>query len=88
MVLDDIEVHSFEAMETIPPIDTASCTDESILSVVNDITAFRDEIQTALLSDNDIHKFWLRKTHKPVLAVLLVQTPDMKEPKLYRGTVS
>ena len=33
----------------------------------------------------DLSSFWLRKTKKPVLAVLLVQKPGGR-PKLYRGT--
>lgn len=38
-------------------------------------------------SDNDLASFWLRKTKKPVLAVLLVQKEN-GEPKLYRGMSS
>jgi len=34
---------------------------------------------------NDIRQFWLRKTKKPVLAILLVEHPE-KGPVLYRGT--
>jgi hypothetical protein len=34
--------------------------------------------------ENDLGTFWLRKTKKPVLAVLLVQKPG-KPPVLYRG---
>jgi cytidine deaminase len=63
---------------------------------------FYDEMTTALTTkDNDIDRFWLRKSHKPVLAVLLVQSssslPTMTEAtaashlrtptyQLYRGT--
>jgi hypothetical protein len=38
------------------------------------------------LTLNDINSFWWRNTHKPVLAVLLVQTDPNQESKLYRGT--
>ena len=87
IVDDDIEVHSFEAMETIPPVDADRCTDVWITAVVGEMKSFLADM-TATLSSNqhDIHRFWLRKTHKPVLAVLLVQTPEMKVPALYRGT--
>lgn len=48
---------------------------------------FREEF-TAVVHDadtpNDLSAFWLRKTKKPVLAVLLVQKPG-KPFKLYRG---
>ena len=35
--------------------------------------------------DNDLKPFWLRKTQKLVLSVLLVETPS-GDKKLYRGT--
>ena len=35
---------------------------------------------------HDLYQFWLRKSRKPVLSVLLVQSPTMKEPQLFRGT--
>jgi cytidine deaminase len=57
--------------------------------VVKEIKAFRQEMETVLAkgsSSNDINSFWLRKSHKPVLAVLLVQTDPNEPPKLYRGT--
>jgi hypothetical protein len=38
------------------------------------------------LTLNDIDSFWWRNTHKPVLAVLLVQTDPDQVSKLYRGT--
>jgi len=58
--LDDIEVHDFSAMETIPAVDTASCTNEDIRMVVDEIKTFRSEMRQALLSDSDIRSFWLR----------------------------
>lgn len=35
---------------------------------------------------DDLASFWLRKTRKPVLAVLLVEKEDGSGPQLYRGT--
>lgn len=74
-------------METIPAVDTASCTNEDIRMVVDDIKTFRSEMRQALLSDSDIRSFWLRKTHKPVIAVLLVRSAETGgQAVLYRGT--
>jgi hypothetical protein len=57
-----------------------------IQAVVQEIKAFSAEMTLTLQHGNhDISKFWLRKTHKPGLAVLLVQSAGGKEPKLYRG---
>jgi len=87
VVDDDIEVHSFETMENLPAVDVEQVTDQRIRAVIREMRAFYTEIALALSTDsNDIRRFWLRKTHKPVLAVLLVQSPEMKEPQLHRGT--
>ena len=86
IVDDDIEVLSFEEMETSPAVDASRCTDPMIQAVVQEMKAFRAEMVQTLQEDNDISKFWLRKTHKPVLAVLLVQSAGAKNPTLYRGT--
>jgi cytidine deaminase len=87
IVNDDIEVHSFEAMETIPPVDGRSCEDPMIARVTREMKTFKEEMVRTLSADNDILRFWLRKTHKPVIAVLLVQSDGSdEEPVLYRGT--
>mmetsp|Transcript_62766 Transcript_62766/g.152832 ORF Transcript_62766/g.152832 Transcript_62766/m.152832 type:complete len:969 (+) Transcript_62766:111-3017(+) len=82
----DIEVHSFEEMETQPPIETSQLDDQPLIAkVVEEMKAFRNEMVQILSSKNDINSFWLRKTHKPVLAVLAVETKE-GDVKLYRGT--
>lgn len=85
IVDDDIEMHSFEDMEASPAVDVDRLQDPMIRMVVDEMKMFRDEMVKTLQGKNDIEKFWLRKTHKPVLAVLLVQTKDMDTPVLYRG---
>lgn len=60
-------------------------TDPLILKVIDEMNAFRKEFMfEATNKNNDLLGFWLRKTKKPVLAVLLVQK-DGQEAKLYRG---
>lgn len=87
VVDDDIEVHSFETMEVLPAVDVEKVTDKRIQAVVREMRAFYAEMTLTLATEsNDILRFWLRKSHKPVLAVLLVQSPDMEYPRLYRGT--
>ena len=44
-----------------------------------------ERVQSLPEDQHDVSTFWLRKTRKPVLGVLLVQKPG-KPPKLYRGT--
>ena len=53
-----------------------------------ELIKFKEEfyaIQEDKTIETDLSSFWLRKTKKPVLAVLLVQKPG-QIPKLYRGT--
>jgi cytidine deaminase len=83
IVEDDLEVHSFESMETVPAVDVKFVSAEVQL-VIDEIKAFRNDFLESLRHDNDIAQFWLRKTKKPVLAVLLVKKNN--KPILYRGT--
>ncbi|KAL9191414.1 hypothetical protein ACHAXT_001120 [Thalassiosira profunda] len=83
---EDIEVHSFEEMETEPAMAVDQTT-PAVAKVVNEMKAFRREFIETLKDGgrSDLKSFWLRKTKKPVLAVLLVQKPDGTQ-VLYRGT--
>jgi cytidine deaminase len=93
IVDDDIEVHSFATMESVPAVDAHEIRDICIQAIIREMRAFYNEMTTALTyPDNDIDRFWLRKSHKPVLAVLLVQSSENTKStasvpfRLYRGT--
>jgi cytidine deaminase len=93
IVDDDIEVHSFATMESVPAVDAHEIRDIYIQAIVREMRLFYNEMTTALTyPDNDIDRFWLRKSHKPVLAVLLVQSSETTKStasvpfRLYRGT--
>lgn len=85
---EDIEVHPFEEMETVPAMDVAKISDQEVQLVVDEMRAFRNLfLETMDENSNDIKSFWLRKTKKPVLAVLLVSDArNGGKPKLYRGS--
>ena len=85
---EDIEVHAFEEMETVPALDVVKISDKEVQLVINEMRAFRQYfLETLDENSNDIKKFWLRKTKKPVLAVLLVaDAKNGGKPKLYRGS--
>lgn len=86
IVQDDLEVHSFEDMETVPAVDGTLAQDDVKL-VVEEMKEFRNDFLESLQKDNDIAQFWLRKSRKPVLAVLLVSNHKQNgKPLLYRGT--
>lgn len=98
IVDSDIEVHSFEEMETLPPVDLTTSMSKGrfqkqqpiAVQVVHEMKAFKVEMENLLNEgDDDAHdlrSFWLRKTQKPVLAVLAVQMTKYGPVKLYRGT--
>lgn len=84
---DDMECLSFEEIST-EPAQTIDQTDPSVRLAVAEMIRFKEEfefIRNDPSIETDLASFWLRKTKKPVLAVLLVQKPGQK-PKLYRGT--
>jgi hypothetical protein len=83
---DDIECHSYEVISAEPAIDPNAANADMRL-VLDEMAAFRREFQQTLQQDNDIENFWLRKSGKPVLAVLLVKKPG-QQPCLYRGKKS
>ncbi|GKY97742.1 hypothetical protein MPSEU_000732400 [Mayamaea pseudoterrestris] len=91
IVIDDIEVHSYAAMELVPPVDTnhlpvAPEDNADIARVVDEIKAFSREVQQMFRDEShELSRFWLRQTRKPVLAVLLVRSRNT-EPIIYRGT--
>lgn len=83
---EDIEVHSFEEMETVPAI-AVDMTSGLVQKVINEMKAFRKDFLETLNGDcrnSDLSSFWLRKSKKPVLAVLLVQNQNGDQ-VMYRG---
>jgi len=86
ITVEDIEVHSFEEMET-EPATAVNQTSDTVTMVVNEMKAFRKDFISTLKDGgrSDLRSFWLRKTKKPVLAVLLVKKTDGQY-ILYRGT--
>ena len=84
---EDVEAHSFEEIATSPAMRASQVPSEFQL-VVEEMKRFKsefDDIRRLPASENDLASFWLRKTKKPVLAVLLVKKADGRL-KLFRGT--
>ena len=89
---DDLEVFSFSEIDTTPALDVnlldkKKKESKDVKLVVDEMLRFKVEyLESVLLSNSDIRDFWLRKTKKPVLSVLLVQKGETGKIKLYRGT--
>lgn len=83
---DDIEYHTYEVIAAQPAMRVEMAS-KDVQLVVREMTSFIQDFQEILTHSNDLSSFWLRKSGKPVLAVLLVQKPG-ELPKIYRGTKS
>jgi len=87
---DDIELHSYQEVDTEPAIslrESLLVPDPQVQLVVAEMAAYRAHFAEVVgdpLKQHDLTSFWLRKTGKVVLAVLLVHKPG-SAPKLYRG---
>lgn len=87
MLLTQHHFHGIpKEMETVPAM-AIDQTSETVMAVVSEMKTFRKDFLESQKNGerSDLSSFWLRKTKKPVLAVLLVQKPGGK-PVLYRGT--
>ena len=85
--LDDIEMHSFEDMEIDDPVEIKE-VDGQVRMVVEEMKRFKNEFKRVGEKGeggSDLRQFWLRKSRKPVLAVLLARD-STGSLKLYRGT--
>lgn len=71
---DDVEFHGFAEIATEPAMRPEDISDPLIVRAVKEIDEFYAEfIRVYNSNDHDLDEFWLRKTKKPVLAVLLVE---------------
>lgn len=70
----DVDFHSFENIEASPCV-AATDADALTQTLVREMRVFRDQFLRAE-GDGEVGRFWLRKSRKPVLAVLLVEKPD------------
>ena len=85
--LCDIECHSYEVIATEPAlrVQQAEPAVQLLVAAMREFIAQFQVVRAMPPGSTDLDSFWLRKTKKPVLAVLLVQKPG-GAPKLYRGT--
>ncbi|CAI5734462.1 unnamed protein product [Peronospora destructor] len=69
----DVDFHSFEKIEASPLV-APSKADAMTQMVVREMRMFRDQFLSAE-GEGEVASFWLRKSRKPVLAVLLIEKP-------------
>ncbi|ETP35762.1 hypothetical protein F442_16165 [Phytophthora nicotianae P10297] len=69
----DVDFHSFENIEASPLV-APSKADAMTQMIVREMRKFRDQFLAAE-GEGEVAGFWLRKSRKPVLAVLLIEKP-------------
>ncbi|KAG7400002.1 hypothetical protein PHYBOEH_007343 [Phytophthora boehmeriae] len=69
----DVDFHSFENIEASPCVSPHKA-DAMTQKVVHEMRLFRDQFLAAE-HEGEVASFWLRKSRKPVLAVLLIEKP-------------
>lgn len=73
LLSSDIRFYSFERVETTPPLVVEDLSNKMLRSAVEELCKYRDEFQQTMFdSSNELTSFWLRKSGRPVLSVLVV----------------
>ena len=81
---EDVEFHSFRKLETRPPIHRTQLP-AAERAMVEEMIKYKRQFEAVRdLSMHELGSFWLRKTHKVVMAVLLTQK-NGQPPVYWRG---
>ena len=72
MDVADVQLQSFESIETLPAVPVVSLEDQDVRDLVREVAQFKESFEGR--QGDELAGFWLRKTKKPVLSVLLVQS--------------
>ena len=87
MLEEVVHMQSFAQAEGTPSTPVASHTNAAVRALVAEMVKFRDTfIQSLGSGKQEMSSFWMRKTKKPVLAVLMVRGKREGDPPVfYRG---
>ena len=78
LTVEDLDIQTFEDMETRPPVDRNKLPLWQ-QRLVDEMAAFKREFDLTRQDQNhELHAFWLRKTKKPVLSIVMVEVEDDK----------
>ena len=83
MLGDDLHIQDFESIETKP----ALCIDKlspDVYLIVQEMCRHRDNIRQPQ-NKGELFSFWLRKSHKLVLSVLMLRRTSDAAPLFFRG---
>lgn len=82
----DVEFHRFQKVEMTPAIPRWRL-DPSVQALVQEMVNLRKQLEDARDGPhyNELDTFWLRKSKRPVLAVLMVQKKHQEKPYFVKG---
>ena len=82
---EDVESHTFKKLEMRPAVHRSALRKEDYKGLVDEMIRYKRQFEAVRDSDHhELGSFWLRKTGKAVLAVLLTRKPD-GSPTYWRG---
>jgi hypothetical protein len=84
MSLDHVDHHSFEKIQATP-MEHVSELEPDVQLLVEEMKKHKAKFQELKGVKSELATFWLRKSQKPVLSVLMVKKREDKEPKFYYG---
>ena len=72
----DVEYQNFEKLEMAPPIRLSDCGDDGVKETVARLVAFKQQFEAKRDSGdyNELPTFWMRKSKKPVLSVVMAES--------------
>ena len=76
---EDFEYLKFNQMETYPAIPIIEIKEKMILNMVHEMRKWKKDFLTNAVDNahSEMSRFWLRKTHQPVLAILSTKTESI-----------
>ena len=83
---EDVEEVTFDKVEMTPPQRVDEMREDDVPLLVGRMKVYKDEFlkQRDGSSSNEMSAFWMRKSKKPVLSILMVHKPGQQR-KYYRG---
>ena len=83
---EDVEYQEFDKLEMAPPLRVTDCSDEAVRELVGRMRDFKAMFEQKRDGQeyNELAAFWMRKSRKPVLSVLMVEG-RRRGRRFYRG---
>jgi hypothetical protein len=82
---DDVELHPFTTMDITPATPIAQCSSDIQRTTAELLNWRRDFDAARKMKTDELEKFWLRKTQKPVLAIVMTRKSPNVQPAFFRG---